>query len=442
MDRLVIIGNGITGISIARNVRKMSDKKITVVAAESDHFYSRPALMYIYMGHMKYEHTKPYEDWFWGKNDIELVRALVKGMDTDLKRIILNDNTFMEYDQLVIAMGSKTNKLGWPGQDLPGVQGLYGLNDLESMEANTKEISSAVIVGGGLIGVEMAEMMHTRRIPVTFLVRENNYWDNILPMEEARLVGNHIKEFGIDLRLATQLKEILPGQDGRVRAVVTDKGEEIACQFVGLTAGVTPNIDVLRESKVQTKRGVLVNEFLETNVPGVYAAGDCAEFKQPKDRHPGIEQLWYTGRMQGETLAKTLCGKRTSYDRGVWFNSAKFFDIEYQTYGFVSNIPRADEESLYWEHAGGRHAVRIVYEKATQQIVGFNTLGIRYRQQVCERWIKEKRSLEYVLDNLGEANFDPEFFTRHEGALVEAFNKKTGRNISVKKKRGILRVFA
>ena len=91
----------------------------------------------------------------------------------------------MSFDKLVIATGSKPNKFGWPGQDLNRVQGMYSYQDLEGMEAASKDLKQAVIVGGGLIGIEMAEMFHSRHIPVTFLVREKSYWDNVLPAEES-----------------------------------------------------------------------------------------------------------------------------------------------------------------------------------------------------------------------------------------------------------------
>ena len=112
-QHLVIIGNGIAGVTTARHVRKRdSEMKITIISAESDHFYSRPALMYIYMGHMRYQDTKPYEDWFWPKNRIELVRALVTKIDTDAKTLHFDDGRTIGYDKLVIATGSKSNKFG------------------------------------------------------------------------------------------------------------------------------------------------------------------------------------------------------------------------------------------------------------------------------------------------------------------------------------------
>jgi NAD(P)H-nitrite reductase large subunit len=151
MNHLVIIGNGITGVTVARHVRKRNrNVKIMMISDESKHFFSRTALIYIYMGHMKYEHTKPYEDWFWAKNRIELIHGFVFGIGTKHKVLKLEDGQKVYYDKLVIATGSRSNRFGWPGQDLHGVQGLYSIQDLELLEKNTVDISRAVLVGGGL----------------------------------------------------------------------------------------------------------------------------------------------------------------------------------------------------------------------------------------------------------------------------------------------------
>ena len=436
MQHLVIIGNGITGVTTARHVRKHSDMKITIISGESKYFFSRTALMYVYMGHMKWDNIKPYEDWFWKKNKIDLIYAHVSSINIENKTLLLDNGQTIEYDKLVIATGSSTNKFGWPGQDLPGVQGLYSKQDLELLEENTKTIKEAIIVGGGLIGIELAEMLHTRGIHVTFLVRENLYWGNILPPEESAVVSRHILEHSFDLKLGTQLREILPCNNGRVKAIITDKDEVINCQFVGLTPGVRPNIELVKNTKIETGRGILVNEYLETNISGIYSAGDCAEIKSNAEGEKNrVEQLWYAGRMQGEVLAQNILGKKIKYDRGIWFNSAKFLDIEYQTYGFVSNVlPRKGEETFYWEHPGKKKCFRVVYSSNDRSVKGFNVLGIRLRHQVCERWIKENKPIEYVLENLAEANFDPEFYDKHEEEIINKFNRENfGMNVSLNK---------
>ena len=149
-----------------------------------------------------------------------------------------------------------------------------------------------------------------------------------------------------------------------------------------------------------------MNEYLETNIPNVYAIGDCVEHRQPKEGRKSIEQIWYTGRIMGETVAETICEKRTAYQPGVFFNSAKFFDLEYQTYGDVPARLPEGMKTFYWQHPKKDIALRTENEAVT----GFNALGIRLRHAICDEWITKQRPFEYVLKHIKEANFDPEFF--------------------------------
>ena len=436
---IVIIGNGISGITTARHIRKNSDAEITVISAETDYFFSRTALMYIYMGDMKLEHTQPYEKSFWKKNRINLLRKYVEKVNTENKELYFSDGEKLAFDKLVIASGSKPNKFGWKGQDLEGVGGMYSFQDLENIEKHSKGLQRAVIVGGGLIGIELAEMFHSRHIPVTFLVREKSFWGSVLPKGESDMVSREIFNNGIDLRLDEELQEILADENGKARAVITSKGEEIACQFVGLTAGVSPNISFLEGSNIETQRGIMINDFLETNIKDIYALGDCAQFHNPpKDRRP-IEQVWYTGRMQGETLAQTICGNPTKYAPRLWFNSAKFFDIEYQTYGTVLPQNPEGQKSLYWEHHDGKKCIHIVYEAATKAVKGFNVFGTRFRHELCEEWILAEKTIEFVSENLKKANFDPEFFRTYEQEIVDLYNQQNPNNqVILKKKKWLI----
>ena len=428
MEHIVIIGNGISGVTLARHIRKLSDKKITIISAETDYFFSRTALMYVYMGHMKFEHTQPYEDWFWKKNRIELKKGFVKMVETGSKTLHFTAGDTLQYDKLVIATGSKPNKFGWPGQDLKGVMGMYHKQDLDNLEkhAPNKGICRrAVIVGGGLIGIELAEMLNSRSIPVTFLVREPSFWNGVLPKGESEMINRHIKKHHIDLRLSTNLKAIKSDENGKVKSVVIEEtDEEIACNVVGLTAGVTPNIDFIKDSEIETGRGVKVNRFLETNIPYVYAIGDCAEQHEAIGNRRPIEAVWYTGRMMGETLAQTICGNRMAYKPGHWFNSAKFLDIEYQTYGWVFGEGGRPEyeQHFHWKHADDTKCITVAYHKDTREFLGINTFGIRMRHETFDTWLTEKRDVDYVLNHLSEANFDPELYSRFENEILAAYN--------------------
>ncbi len=425
MEHVVIIGNGISGVTAARHIRKLSDKKITIVSAETDYFFSRTALMYVYMGHMKFEHTQPYEKWFWKKNRIDLKKGYVKQVDTKSKTLYFAEGDKLAYNKLIIATGSKPNKFGWPGQDLDGVMGMYHKQDLENLETyapNNKVCKRGVIVGGGLIGIELAEMLSSRGIPVTFLVREKSFWNGVLPDGESAMINRHIKNHHIDLRLGANLQEIKADENGKVKSVIiAETGEEIACNVVGLTAGVSPNIDFIKDSVIETGRGVKVNRYLETNIEDVYAIGDCAEQHEAIDQRRPIEAVWYTGRMMGETVAQTICGNHIQYKPGYWFNSAKFFDIEYQTYGWVFSKPRENETHFHWKHKDDTKCITVCYDKNTNQFLGINTFGIRMRHEIFDTWLTEKRDVDYVMQHLSEANFDPEFFKRFEKDILSAF---------------------
>lgn len=423
---ILIIGNGITGVTTALEIRRRDpEAAITLISGEAEEFFSRPALMYIFMGQMKLKDTQPYRTRrkFWQKQNIERIKAWVDGVDYEKRRVHLADGRALEWDKLVLATGSAPNMFGWPGQDLPGVHTFYDLSDLAGLEESARLVrrqkqKRAVVVGGGLIGIELVEMLLSRKFAVTYLVREKNYWDIALGPEESEIVHDALREHEVDLRLETEVAEILPGPDGRVGQVVTNRGDSIECEVVGFGVGVRPRLELAREAKSQnrpeTGRGILVNEKLETTVPGVWAGGDCAELPPLSAGGRGrVEQIWYTGQMQGRVIAANILGDDQKYDRGVWFNSAKFFDIDFHTYGLV-NHKLPGEDNYFWRWPGKPKSLRIVYipdenNPAGNRVVGFNLLGIRFRHRVCETWIRENRSLDFVLENITQAAFDQEF---------------------------------
>ncbi|GAB5418439.1 MAG: FAD-dependent oxidoreductase [Crocinitomicaceae bacterium] len=431
---IVIIGNGISGVTTARYIRKRSDEPILIISAESKYFFSRTALMYVYMGHMKFEHTQPYEPHFWEKNRIELKQARVNSVDTNAKQLKLDNGETISYTSLVLAAGSKPNKFGWKGQDLKRVGGLYSKQDLEYVEECSDTLKRAVIVGGGLIGIELAEMFLSRNIEVHFLVREGLFWGGVLPKRDSQMIMRHMdKHHGLHMHYNEELAEIVDNGQGEACAVITKTGERIDCQFVGLTAGVSPNIDFLSESGIETERGIMVNRFLETNIEDVYAIGDCAQFKEPLPNRRPIEQVWYTGKFMGETVAKTITGERTEYNPGHWFNSAKFFDVEYQTYGMVYNKLQEGESEFIFEDEKNEVLLHFVFDTDSHKFIGVNNFGIRLRHQLFNEWLLQGATIEDVLKDLKSANFDPEFYKHYEDAVIAQFNKEFNSSITARK---------
>ncbi len=138
--------------------------------------------------------------------------------------------------------------------------------------------------------------------------------------------------------------------------------------------------------------------------------------------------------MMGETVARTLTGNKMAYEPGVWFNSAKFMDIEYQTYGVVLPTPKDNEAVFFWKHPEKNLSFRAIYDKNDKSLLGINVFGIRIRHEICDRWIKHKVNIETVLTELKDANFDPEFFKPYEQEIVDQYNYENNTMLKVKKK--------
>lgn len=396
---VVIVGNGIAGVTAARHVRKAdAAARITLVSDETATPFARTALMYVYMGVLTRSHTALYEERFWAENRIDRVRDRALGLDPEAQRIALRTGGELAYDRLLVATGSLPFLPDWPGAGLDGVQGLYHLQDLDRMEAATAGVERAVVVGGGLIGVELAEMLRTRGVAVTLLVREGRYLPRVFSELESALVADAIRAHGVDLRLGAEVDRV-EGR-GRAEAVVTTEGERHAAGFVGVGTGVRPNVGWLGGA-VEADRGVLVDDALRTSAPDVWAAGDCAQLRQPPSGVRAVEPIWYTARLQGATAGLGMAGRPRAYRPGVFFNSAKFFDLEWQVYGATSG------DGDDWEWTDGRRSLRIRHVDGA--VHGVSALGVRLRQAVCTRWIEEGWPLDRALADLDAARFDPEF---------------------------------
>ena len=397
---VVIVGNGIAGVTAARHVRKAdAAARVTMVSDETDAPFARTALMYVYMGVLARAHTRLYEERFWAENRIDRVRDRALSLDPSARRLVLEAGGALGYDRLLIATGSRPYLPDWPGAGLDGVQGLYHLSDLDRMEAATAGVDAAVVVGGGLIGVELAEMLRTRGTRVTFLVRDGRYLPGVLSETESALVEAEVRRHGVDLRLGAEVDHVEGTR--RAEAVVTRSGERIGAGFVGVGTGVRPNVG-WAGGAVEVDRGVLVDGTLQTSAPGVWAAGDCAQLREPPPGVRAVEPIWYTARLQGATAGLGMAGRPRPYDPGVFFNSAKFFELEWQVYG--ATAPTGPGEDWAW--SDGRRSLRVRHRDGA--VVGVSGLGVRLRQAVCARWIAEGWPLDRALADLGAARFDPE----------------------------------
>lgn len=448
--RVVIIGNGVAGMEAALSVRaRQPDWEVTIVSEESDHYFSRTALMWVFCGQMSQRDIEPLERDAYERLGFHRARARAVGLDTDLKRVLLaGDLEPLSYDRLLIACGSRPRPSPWPGAELRGTGHFVTMQDLAWYEAEVhggesrggrpprhdahleattddspyrfREIAARArgrlstkpaVIGGGLIGIEAVEIAVAAGRRPHFFIREDWFWPIALEPREAQWIADRMSEHGVEVHLDHEVQQLEGDEAGNVSAVVTDRGSyEADCIVTAI--GVIPNTGWLEGSPIELDErtgGIVVDETLATNVADVFAAGDCAAVRWfDGSRRP--EQLWYTARDQGRIAARRLLGDQVRYERGIWYNSAKLMDIEYTTVGLVNwNVER--EQNWFFEEKGRvQSTTRIVIQD--DRIIGFNGLGRRWDHSTLIRWMKERRSLDWVLSHLDEARFDTELVPR------------------------------
>ena len=424
MKRVVIIGNGISGITAAMHIRRMGGAEVTVVSSESPYFFSRTALMYVFMGHMTLRHTEPYAREMWDEWGITRVQDEAVSLDIHRREVLLGSGSRLSYDNLILATGSRPRRLDVTGENSDGVHTLYFRQDMEQIEATIgRNMKHAVIIGGGLLGAELAEMLRSRGLLVSMIVREKHYWGNVLPPEESKIIETRLSRYGVRLFLEESVISFLEDEGGHVSMVNTSSGLQLPCEMACVAIGVIPETALAAGTDIQVGTGFLVNSHFETTSKGIYAIGDCAERLDPAPGRPATESMWYTGRRMGECVARTICGQRISCDDGVWFNSARFFDLEYSAYGKVS---AGGEHSLFWSDDCHERCLRI--QRGEGDVVsGIHALGIRLRQEVCERWIGSRMCVNRVVEELQQARFDAEFSEHVFPSVIQSFRHQLAR---------------
>ncbi|MBN4056987.1 FAD-dependent oxidoreductase [bacterium AH-315-J21] len=407
----VIIGNGVAGINAAGSVRmRDSGAKITIISSESDHFFSRTALMYVFCGQMSAEDVEPYERDLYARKNYERVRGRVASVDSGAKNLTMTSGEVVSFDSLLIASGSVPFMVDYPGIDLDGVGNFVTWQNLEWLTGKAKTARNAIIVGGGLIGIESLEILHLAGIKTTMVVREDSFWPIAFSKAEGEMITEHVRSHGTEMLLATETAEIV-GENGRVAALKTKDGQTLDADLIVFAIGVKPQTEFLKNSGIELsdRGGIIVDEKLATNVPDIWAAGDCTSVVWFNGvRRP--EQLWYTGRDQGKVAGFNMSAtdsERKDYKRKTFYNSAKFFDIEYTTAGYV-NFNFDGERDWYQCDLAKETSQRITY-MPDGSVIGFNMLGSRWDHRPLVKWVEEKRDIKWVLEHLHEACFDEEF---------------------------------
>ncbi len=352
--RYLIIGTGAAGMAAAERLRLTDPRaEITLVGEEPHPFYSRPGLAYLLLGHIPEGQLFPRPKDHFRKLRIRRLHARATWIDAAAHLVGLHDGTRLPYDVLLLATGARAARPQVPGMDLEGVVTLDTLADCRCILRLARRARRAVVVGGGITALELAEGLAARGVETHYLLRRDRYWGRVLDPVESRLVEGRLEHGGVRIHRRTQILEVY-GRKGRVHAVETNHGRLIKCQMVAAAIGIRPRLELAITGGLAVDRGILVDEFMRTSAQEVFAAGDVAQVYDPQSGEHKLDSLWWVALEQGRAAADNMLGLARPYHKGVPFNVTRIGGLTTTIIGAVGQseedqdlvtITRGDSET-------------------------------------------------------------------------------------------------
>ncbi len=347
--RLVVVGSSAAGIAACEAAREHApDCAITLVTADTVPQYSRPLLTYALAGRVERGALDwRAADYLETRLRVEVVRGVpARALRTGERLLLLEDGRELRYDALVIATGARAKALAAPRAELRGVFLLREMQDLDGIAEHAVTGRRAVVVGGGNVALQAAEALVERGLAVTVVFRSPHLLSQMVDAEAGRRAAVLFANHRVALRPGRDVAEIVGS--GRLTGVRLDDGELLPCDLVVVGKGITPNVDWLAGSEVEVRRGVVVDRCGRTNVPGVFAAGDCAETRDPLSGASTVSGIWPVAYEMGRAAGSTAVGVERASAGALRLNASRFFGRRIVSIGEVreERLPGARSELL------------------------------------------------------------------------------------------------
>lgn len=348
----VIVGNGAAGVTAAETIRAHDARsRITLVTAEPSLMYSRPGLAYVITGEIPPRQVIARRAEWYEQLRLDVVHSAAESLDVAAHRIYLANGDFLAYDKLLIATGARAVPPPYPDASLKGVVYLDTLAGTKQLLAQARRGRRAVVVGGGITALEMVEGFVHQKVETHYFLRGRQLWGRVFNDTESALLAEQMEAHGVHIHYQTEVQEILPSRWGRkVRAVRLQNDSEFHCDIFGVAIGVKPLMDLTQDTPVKIDRGILVNEFMESSVPDVFAAGDCAQAYDPWARQHTLDILWPSAIAEGRVAGSNMVGVRQPLEKGTPFNVCKLFGLHVTIIGQINPRASANDEPEVVQH--------------------------------------------------------------------------------------------
>ncbi len=402
MPKYVIVGACAAGIGAVEAIREVDPTgQILVISEEACSHYSRPMISDFVSGKADLEKMKTRDDQFWQASNADVVCMKATGLNLDEHTVALEDGSKVAYEKLLLATGGKPFVPKMDGQDKDGV---YTFTNIADAQCLAQKIASgakaAVVIGGGLIGVSVTEALLKRGIKVTMVELQDKILSLLLDPKASEIVEAAVRKAGVNIVTGQSVQKILgkPDNENEVGGVVLTKGETVPCDMVIAAIGVIPRTELAAGTALKLNRGIVVDNFMQTSVPGVYASGDVAEAFDFILNQNRLLPLWPLAVQEGKVAGYNMAGKQADYAGGTNMSSLKYFGVPIVSIGMAN--PKEDPTL---EILTKQDSAKSVYKKLVLKdgvIVGMTFLGDIDRSGILFYLMKNKVNVQDFKDKL------------------------------------------
>lgn len=433
--RYVIIGTGVAGISAVEAIRSVDRNGEIILVGDDPHgYYSRPGLAYYLTGEVQDKVLFPKTRDEYARLNFRYEKTRITAIDREHKMLQRTDKPPLTYDKLLIATGASAIPLTVPGANLQGVVKLDHFDDARGILKYAKRGRTAIVVGGGITALELTEGLLACGMHVHYLLRGDRYWSNVLDEQESRIVEARLQVEGVELHFRSEVQEIL-GKSGKVTGVRLLNGRSMKCHLLAYAVGIKPRLALARTADLALDRGILVNEYLQTNDSDIYAAGDVAQVYDPLSGRSVLDSLWSPAREQGFAAGLNMAGRHEPYVKMVPFNVTRLAGLTTTIIGTVGQgrdedvvgIARGDSET--WRQLpdamvvqGGFDVNHVRLLVGRQHLFGAVVMGDQKLSMPLQKIVSQKINISSIRDQLLQkdvkiADVIVDFWTRHMAAM-------------------------
>lgn len=393
----LIIGSGIAGYNALKELLQLKpNSKIIMVSSDKYYPYDKPPLSKDYLrGKLEKDMLFFESDDFYKRDNLEVIlNKSVERIDTGSKEAILSDGNTISFNKALITTGGRPRKLNIPGSE--NALYLRTLDDSDKIREAAGKSKNALIIGAGFIGVEVASSLTTLGVKTTVVEVMPYIWNTFVDEKVSRVIQQYLESKGISFILNDSLKEI------QGKSAITSNSRRLETDMLLIAVGITPNVELAKESGIQVDNGIIVNEYLETSAKDIYAAGDIANIFDPREGRRKRIEHWNNAEYTGKLAARNMAGNREAYNfiSSIW---SDIFDIHIESAGETRNY---DEYVIRGKFESQRPRFSVIYLKGGT-IKGYLAINRNVKEIVTlNKLIQKQVEVSSKKDKLVEESFD------------------------------------